>query len=144
MEKNKDLQKTVQDAIKSEPLLNAGETGVNAKVSRHLKKFIYLASLAVIGIFLNGCMAGYVATEPVYVEYARPAQPSNLHVWINGDYAYNRQSRTYVQSNGYWEKPNQGRTYVSGHWQTTPRGNYWAKGRWQKQSRNSNNNNNKR
>lgn len=135
MVKNKSLQKDVQDAIKWEPLLNAAETGASSKVGKHLKKFVYLASLAGMGLFLNSCVAGYVATEPTYMEVTRPPRPSDNHVWINGDWSWNRQTRVYVQKDGYWDKPNQGRTFVSGHWQTSSRGYAWAPGHWQKQGR---------
>jgi len=101
-----------------------------------MKKFIYLASLAGILLFLSSCTAtGFVASEPAYVEYSRPVQPSALHVWIDGDWEYNRQSQVYVQRNGYWTKPVRGRTYVSGHWQSSPQGKSWSKGHWQKNDR---------
>jgi len=102
------------------------------------EKLVYLISLTGIVLFLNSCAAGYVATEPTYSEYSRPQRPSDLHVWINGDWEYNRSTRAYVQRNGYWEQPQQNRTYVSGYWQSTPRGKYWAKGHWKKNGRQQN------
>lgn len=99
-----------------------------------MKKLFYLAGLAVVLLVLNGCSAtGYVASEPAYVEYSRPARPSSLHVWVDGDWVYNRQTRLYVQNNGYWHRPNRGRVYVSGSWQTTPQGHRWQSGHWQRQ-----------
>lgn len=101
-----------------------------------MKKFIFLFSLAGMLLLLNACSTtGYVTTEPAYVEYTRPARPSNLHIWIDGDWQYNRQSRVYVQKNGYWSKPSQGRTYQAGHWQATPQGKSWSKGHWKKNGR---------
>lgn len=101
-----------------------------------MKKFFYLAILAVVMLVLNACSTmGYVSTEPAYVEYTRPARPSNLHIWIDGDWAYSRQSHQYVRKNGYWQKPSRGRTYVSGSWQRTPQGLRWESGHWQRQSR---------
>jgi len=102
------------------------------------RKLAYITSLAGIGFFLNSCATGYVATEPSYVEYSRPQRPSELHIWVNGDWAFNRQTHAYVQRNGYWASPNQRRVYVTGQWQTTPRGKYWSKGRWQKKGREGN------
>jgi hypothetical protein len=131
MKGNESLKKVVHEAIKCEPELNAAETSADTKFGRYLKRFIFLASLAGIGLFLNSCMAGYVASEPAYTVYERPPQPSNLHVWIDGDWGWNYQSHTYVQRAGYWEQPRQGRTYVSGYWQSTPRGKSWSKGHWQ-------------
>ncbi|MFH0999329.1 MAG: hypothetical protein V1783_00685 [Bacteroidota bacterium] len=101
-----------------------------------MKKCIYLTGLAGIVLCSNACMTyGYVSTEPSYMQYSRPPQPSNLHIWINDDWGWNRTNRTYVQRNGYWTRPNQGRTYVSGHWQVTPKGHSWAPGRWQRGGR---------
>jgi hypothetical protein len=101
-----------------------------------MKKIIYLSSLAGILLFLSSCTAiGYVESEPAYVVYSRPAPPSSLHVWIDGDWVFNRQSHVYVQQQGYWSKRNRGRSYVSGHWQSTPKGKTWSKGHWQKNDR---------
>lgn len=100
-----------------------------------MKKIIYLVILAAGSMLLNSCLAGYVATEPSYVEYARPERPSTSYIWIEGDYGWNNQSHAYVQRNGYWDKPRQGQSYQAGHWQSTPKGKSWAKGRWQKDDR---------
>jgi hypothetical protein len=135
MVKNKGLKKDIQDVTRLEPLLNAAETGTNSKVGKRLKKFVYLASLAGMGLFLHSCMAGYVATEPTYMEVSRPPRPSDNHVWINGDWSWNRQTRVYVQKDGYWDRPDQGRTLVSGHWQTTSRGHAWVPSHYEKQGR---------
>ena len=108
-----------------------------------MKKLVFLISMAGILLLINSCSTtGYVASEPAYVEYSRPAPPSNLHVWIDGDWEYNRSSRIYVQKNGYWSKPNPGRVYQSGHWQSTPKGKYWSKGQWKKNNRQDDNKNN--
>jgi hypothetical protein len=141
MRGNASLQKVVQTAIKCEPVMNAAEPRTDTKFGRYLKKFIFLASLAGMGLFLSSCMAGYVATEPAYTVYARPPQPSNLHIWINGDWGWNSQSHMYVQRAGYWEQPRQGRTYVSGYWQSSPQGKSWSKGHWQSTGRQQKNHN---
>lgn len=142
MVKNKDLQKDIHDATQRETSLNASEPGGNVKVCGHLKKYVYIIGLVGTGLFLNSCMAGYVATEPSYTEYSRPPQPSNLHVWVGGDWAWSNQNHAYVQRPGYWAPQRQNRTYVSGYWQASSRGKHWVAGRWQKQ--NSRDNNRKR
>lgn len=101
MKRNESLQKVVQKTIKSELVMNAAETSGDAKFGKYLKRFFLLVSLAGIGLLLNSCMAGYVATEPAYTVYARPPQPSNLHIWINGDWGWNSQRHMYVQKTGY-------------------------------------------
>lgn len=136
MKNYKVLQNDGQDVIKWEPLSNTAEIGVVSKSAKHLKKIIYLTGLAGILLGFNACVTtGYVATEPTYFENARPPRPSNLHIWINDDWGWNRTNHAYVQKNGYWQKPNQGRTYVSGHWKVTPKGHSWAPGHWQRQGR---------
>jgi hypothetical protein len=124
-----------QEATQNQSLLITTKAVAITKIGGGIKRMIILASLAGIGLFFNGCTAGYVATEPSYVEYSRPQRPSDLHVWIDGDWVFNGQTHAYVQRNGYWERPVQGRTYISGSWQSTPRGKYWSKGHWQKGNR---------
>jgi hypothetical protein len=131
MKNNAEVKKDVHDAIKRQPLLNASESGDLLKVSRHLKRFFFLISLVGAGILFKGCMAGYVATEPSYVEFNRPAQPSHTQLWIEGDWSWNNRTHVYVQKTGYWTNPRQGQTYVSGYWKTTPHGKAWSKGHWQ-------------
>ena len=133
MKENNNLQKDVQGAITSKSLMNAAEPGVKGKTGRNFKRLIYLTSLAGMGLFLHGCMAGYVATEPTYVEFSRPARPNNNYIWVNGGWSYNRSNHVYVQKNGNWQKPNQNRNYVQGHWQASPKGKYWVAGRYEKQ-----------
>ena len=98
-----------------------------------MKKILYLASLAGMLFIMNACSTtGYVSDEPVYMEYSRPARPSNLHIWIDGDWIYNNQNHRYIQGNGSWQMPRNGRTYVSGSWQTTSKGHSWKSGHWQR------------
>ena len=133
--------KFIQEISKNEPREINPENGVSAKgivanATRHFKKIILLAGVAGAGLFFNSCTtSGYVATEPVYVESVRTPQPSTLHIWVDGDWVYSRQSHSYVQRNGYWSRPYQGRTYKSGYWETTPRGHRWESGHWQRRNR---------
>ena len=98
-----------------------------------MKKIYFLASLAGILLLMSSCSTqGYVSSEPTYTESVRPQRPSSMHVWIDGDWVFNRQSRVYVHQNGYWQKPGRGRTYISGSWQSTPQGLRWQTGHWQR------------
>jgi hypothetical protein len=136
MKNNEELESNFQDTLV--PELKSGITEISAvtKVGRQMRKIFYIVSLTGIGLCINACTStGYVSTEPAYVEYSRPAQPSNLHVWINGDWVYNQQNHAYVQKNGYWEKPRHNREYMSGHWQTSPQGTYWVSGHYQRNRR---------
>lgn len=101
-----------------------------------MKRLIFLSLLAIVLFTLNSCTAtGYVASEPTYVEYARPVRPSELHIWIDGEWRYNRSQQAYVQEKGYWKKPNEGRDFIKGHWLETSRGKSWVPGHWQKRGR---------
>jgi hypothetical protein len=143
MKTNEDLLKAVHNEIQSESLMNAAEISVTAKLQKHVKRFVYITSLVGVGLLFNSCIGGYIATEPAYVEISRPPQPSNLHIWIDGDWYWSNQSHNYVQRNGYWEKPRPNRTYVAGYWQTSPKGRYWKSGHWQKQNNNNRNRHNR-
>lgn len=88
--------------------------------------------IAFIGVTLTlvACSPTYVSTRPTYEEGFRPPQPSNNHVWVDGNWIYNRRLRTYNRSNGYWSTPYRGRKYQSGQWKSNRRGYYWTPGRW--------------
>jgi hypothetical protein len=130
MKNNEIFQEDAQVAIRLAKHTGTNEISFISRVGKNLKKIVIIGSLAGMGLLVNGCATGYVASEPAYVEYNRPAQPSSVHVWVNGDYAYNHRSRVYVQKHGYWHKPNNNSTYVQGHWQSSPRGSYWVNGTW--------------
>jgi hypothetical protein len=126
------IQNEIHPAIMDKPRLIIVNGRVALKAIGNFRKMFFIASLAGIGLLFNSCVAGYVETEPSYVVINRPAQPSNVHVWIDGGWGWSNQSHGYVQRTGYWDKPRQGHTYVSGHWQSSPKGKYWENGRWEK------------
>jgi len=64
-------------------------------------------------------------SRPVYVQ---PRRPSPGHVWIDGDWVYDRGSYRFVQ--GYWMQPRYGQAYVPGHWEKVRHGWYWVPGYW--------------
>jgi len=135
MKISENFQKDVRDSIESEQFLSATETGIIAKVNKHLRIIIFLTSFAGMALFFYACAPGYVVTQPTYVEDSRPPQPSSLHIWVGGNWVYSRQNHAYERKSGYWERPNQGRTYEEGHWESSPRGQYWVSGRWHRQTR---------
>jgi hypothetical protein len=135
MKKNEELQNEIHFAINQKPFLGMRQTGISARVGKYMKIFSYLVLLTGIGLVFTSCMGGYVASEPSYVEYARPQRQYDNQIWIDGDWGWNNQTHVYVQKAGYWDNPRPGRTYVKGNWQTTQRGKSWNKGHWQKQAR---------
>lgn len=140
MKKNEGLQNENHYILNCDPLPNSEENRGTSNFRNNLKKLFYVSSLACAALFINSCVAGYVATEPSYIVISRPPQPTNLHIWIDGGWRWNSQSHAYIQTSGYWQKPRPSQTFVSGHWQSSPQGKYWEKGRWQKQNFNNNNN----
>lgn len=135
MNSKKNLQKSIRETIIPESITINPEISLTAKTGTTFTKIILTASLVAIGLFFNACTAGYVATEPSYVEYSRPVQPSSMHIWIDGDWSYRSQSHSYVQGNGHWSKPVQGSTYIKGSWQSTPKGHQYSKGYWEKEGK---------
>ncbi len=94
-----------------------------------MKKFTFFITLIGFGLFVR-CKPAYVTVKPDYVETPRPARPSNNHIWINGDWVWNSQTKTYIREDSYWVVPNRNRSYTQGQWKTTQRGYYWEPSRW--------------
>src|ERR1039457_6444133 len=96
-----------------------------------MKKLILITGLAAIAFCFNACAPMYVNAIPLYSEGARPESPSIAHIWMEGDWEWNRTNHGYTHHDGSWAIPAHGRTYSQGHWQTTPRGNHWVHSHWQ-------------
>ena len=137
MKKNEELQNEIHYAISRNPVSNIQETGAFARVGKYMRIFSYLLLFTGIGIFFTSCMGGYMATEPSYVDYARPQRQYDNQIWISGDWGWNSRTHVYVQKSGYWDRPRQGQSYVEGRWTTSPRGKSWTKGHWQKDNKNN-------
>jgi hypothetical protein len=136
MQKNQELQDAIHLALTQEAM-NSNGSGVYTKLGRYIKLFSYLVLFTGISIIFNSCAAGYVSSEPGYVEYDRPQQPGGTYIWIDGGWRWDTRSHIYVQRPGYWERPRprQHRSYIKGYWESTPRGKYWHKGHWQREQR---------
>jgi len=133
LQKNLELQYEIHFALNRE-LANSCTENFREKVRKYIKIFSYLVLFSGIGIVFSSC-AGYIATEPSYIEYSRPSRPGETHIWIDGGWRWDNHNHIYVQRHGYWEIPRQNRTFVEGHWKVTPRGKYWIKGHWQRHDR---------
>lgn len=129
------VNKDIQDVVLEKTLLNTTENITKVRLVNYINKIFYFACFIGIGILFNACVPGYVVVEPTYTENVRPVQPSNLHIWVEGDWVWSRHSHSYVRHEGYWERPTRGRVFVPGNWQSNQRGHYWEPGRWQKQRR---------
>lgn len=123
---------------------NESRNGIYPRIGKYMRIFSHLVLFIGLAWILNSCYGGYVASEPDYVDYARPQRQYDNQIWIDGDWGWNRQSHVYVQRAGYWDRPRQGQSYVKGNWQTTQRGKTWNKGHWQKDVQQNNNRQNNR
>ena len=92
-----------------------------------MKKLIVLVGVVSL---LSACSPGYVATQPTYMDRARPARPGENYIWRDGGWVWSRQTHAYRQRDGDWVMTNRGRTYRQGYWKTNKRGSYWVPGRW--------------
>jgi len=81
-------------------------------------------------LFISCTGVGYVRSEPMYVEIEKPRQPSSAYIWIEGDWLWQKNTRTYKNSNGRWEIPQHNKQYRPGHWENRRKGNRWVPGRW--------------
>jgi hypothetical protein len=127
---NEKLQKVIRSGFKPDSSLNATQASFSNKFGNNLKKIVFATSLAGAALLFNACSAGYVASEPSYMQYDRPSRPNEYAIWIDGDWNWSSRSQQYYQKNGYWDSPRQGKTYMSGYWQSTPKGKTWTKGHW--------------
>lgn len=132
---NEKLQKVIRSGFKPDSSLNATQASFSNKFGSNLKKIVFVTSLAGAALLFNACSAGYVASEPSYMQYDRPARPNEYAIWIDGDWNWSNRSQLYYQKNGYWDSPRQGKTYMSGYWQSTPKGKTWTKGHWHSNDR---------
>lgn len=89
-----------------------------------------LLFLITLFLFISCSSGRYVSSEPRRVEMIRPRQPSSLHVWIDGDWIWQKDTRTYRNSYGRWELPNRNRNYIPGYWENRKKGKRWMPGRW--------------
>lgn len=100
---------------------------------KFMKNSILFFAFIIISFCFNSCVeTGYIQSEPTYVEVGRPPQPSYAHIWISGDWVWQRQTQTYRRNNGYWAMPKPGRTFAPGHWESKPKGKRWIPGKWHK------------
>jgi hypothetical protein len=135
IETRKDFQNEIHFVSGRVRLLNSSMPEVHPKAIRGVKLVIFILLVFGSGLVFNSC-AGYVSSEPSYVEYDRPLRPNATYIWIEGGWRWDGRSHVYVQRPGYWGKPRMGRSYESGHWQSTPRGKRWVDGHWQKENMN--------
>jgi hypothetical protein len=95
-----------------------------------MKRIINSLFFAAFLIFFAACSPAYVPTQLSYTEAAIPPSPGLSYVWVEGNWNWNRNTRTYTRSNGSWQLPVNGRSYKPGRWRANLHGVYWVRGRW--------------
>lgn len=90
----------------------------------------YYILILVLGINFTACRPAYVSVRPDNFIVERPIRPSVDHIWVDGNWVYDRRSHAYSKNDGYWEKPNRSKKYTQGQWKSTKKGEYWVQGRW--------------
>jgi len=144
MEKNEEFHQVLNySKMVSDLIQNETRNGIYPRTGKYMRIFSHLVLFVALVLALNSCMGGYVASEPAYVDYARPQRQYDNQIWIDGDWGWNSQTHVYVQKAGYWDRPRQGHTYVKGNWQTTARGKSWNRGHWQRDVQQNNRQNNR-
>lgn len=94
-----------------------------------MKKRTFI-SIIIALFLLQACSRHYTKSQPTFSAVTRPNQPSAAHVWVEGNWRWNRQKKEYRQKNGYWKIPKQQRSYQNGRWENDGFGYYWIPGRW--------------
>lgn len=91
-----------------------------------MKKIILIVSLINVLSFFTSCSAGYVASQPTYVETERPMKMYPSYIWVDGGWRWDNQSKSYYHQNGRWDRPRT-RAYNQGHWNNSSRGYKWIR-----------------
>jgi len=94
-----------------------------------MKKSILVYCLFIGVLMLEGCTAGYVASRPADVVYARPVSPGPGYVWTSGEWEW--RSGKYHWRGGSWQRAREGHAWKSGYWENSQKGYRWQKGRWE-------------
>lgn len=131
-------QKVSAVDLEQKPESQITQRGLKFSFGKHTNKIVAILCLGGVGLLTPSCVPAYVETVPIAVD-TRPNRPSDLHIWIEGNWVWSNQTRTYVHQNGYWDRPRNNHTYIQGQWNATPRGHKWQHGHWQRNGRNGGN-----
>lgn len=81
-------------------------------------------------LFISCSGVRYVSSEPRHIEIIRPRQPSSSYIWIDGDWIWQKDTRSYKHNNGRWVMPHRNRNYSPGYWEKRKNGKRWVTGKW--------------
>ena len=73
---------------------------------------------------------GYNTNLYRYANNRKSYRPSNRHIWIEGEWRYNRRLRRDVWYDGYWIAKKRNHKWVQGHNRSSNGARAWVAGRW--------------
>ncbi len=101
-----------------------------------MKTFISTLALVLSLCFANNVSAQfYVRIRPIAPVVVVPPGPSPRHVWVPGEWRWNKRRGEYVWREGFWIEPRPGRVWVPGFWEDGPGGSRWIAGHWRRAGR---------
>ena len=98
-------------------------------------KKLFLTLALSIGIFTLTDLSAqiFVRIRPIApVVIVKPPLPSPRHIWIDGEWRWNKKRGEYVWREGFWIEPKPGRMWVPGFWEDGPGGSRWIAGHWKR------------
>ena len=94
-----------------------------------MKSIIITFIIAISLLFANEMSAQiFVRVRPIAPLIVRPAIPSPRHVWIEGEWDWDRRRGEYVYRQGYWMEPRPSREWVPEFWEDGRDGSRWVGG----------------
>lgn len=69
--------------------------------------------------------------RPAHVVVVKPAKARPNHIWVAGQWKWDKRKNAYVWVDGYYLKQRRGYKYMAGEWVVVPAKGYkWVPGRW--------------
>ena len=96
-------------------------------------KFLTIAILFFLSLsFTNAQVVVKAKPRKAKILVLKTKRPSTNHIWIDGQWKWNKKSNRYVWVNGKWSKPKHGYVWVAGSWKNLSNGFVWKEGYWRR------------
>lgn len=98
-------------------------------MKRYFPKILMMIAIALsVSTIADAQLAVRIRPNAPVVK-VRPASPSATHVWVSGEWRWNRGH--YEYADGYWASPEPGKhRWVEGRWKNKGGGWIWIPGHW--------------
>ena len=98
-----------------------------------MKSFI-ISIVFALSIFATNDLSAqfFVRIRPIAPVVVVPPIPSPRHVWIPGEWRWNRRRGEYIWRQGFYAVPKPGRVWIEGRWVEGPEGSRWEPGYWRR------------